>query len=282
MAPEGGSEGEEEKRGENESQRKQFSRYQPYIVRSSFSRIFTFHSPLKTSIEFHRYPRGRSFDVEEKKKSFDTGSIARAQRTMKRRSGCRAEGNDNSKMQLFGPAYRWSSCHLSRNRKPPQIEGKKRDRGGGRRGGGAENEPTLFYSSTARCDDCDDTKNNLKAENNAITGRAGAGKRVTLEFRSFRRTHVQTDRVSSQNLFSLIIIARVQPANAGLKRVKKSRIAFLARRCQVRGDLFFSVEKTAWHFWRYNCWNEEICFFDIFNVKIYASEFTQEMHLFKY
>lgn len=70
---------------------------------SSFSRIFTFHSPLKSAIEFHHRIPPPPPGERKRKSLLSRYWFPRAQRTVKRRSSFLYRGgNDNSKTQLFG------------------------------------------------------------------------------------------------------------------------------------------------------------------------------------
>lgn len=170
---------------------------------------------------------------------------ARAQRTAKRRSSLLYRGGkrqfENAIIRL---TYR-CPCHLSRNRKPPQIENQKKEgRGGEERkreitlkgGREKEREATLHFSHSPVRPDVTiarTRKNNLKAENNgrSLDGICQVEKRVhrsSFVLSMERHGHCHRGSCFRHGFFSLIMIGRPRPRMVNWIHVKQPRIVFLA------------------------------------------------------
>lgn len=168
---------------------------------------------MKSAIEFHRIPlRGEEFQRGWRKSLSRYWFHGWAQRTVKRRSTMREETTIRKRNYSGNVSLPY---HLSRNRKPPQIENQKKKyikeeketlKSKRYKEGRKEKEtrePTPFSLPLWPDVTIVTKKNNLKTENNACDRWTYVGKRIKLEFRSFDRDHGQplTDHVSSVAFF---------------------------------------------------------------------------------
>lgn len=150
---------------------------------SSFSRIFTFHSPLKSAIEFHHRipppPWGRegrerrvSTGGQEKKKSpfsilVSTGAGTKNGETtllppLQGRKTTIRKRNYSANVSLPVPPVAKPKTTPNRESEKGRERGRRKEERNNVKGWkrkGKRGDPPFFpFACTARCDDCEDTK----------------------------------------------------------------------------------------------------------------------------